>query len=219
MGFNDENAARLIFDIETMPLTEASDYLEAAEAPSNYKDEAKIKAFIAEKNAENLAKCGLDVDLCRVVAIGYQIEDEPSQAVLAVGGDGWSEEGLLRAFWAIASAKHLIGFNCLSFDLPVLLRRSLYLGVIAPRIAIDRFKHPQVTDLLQVLSYNGTIKMRGLAFYAKRFGFNMPDTMTGADVAQAVAEQRWTDIEAHVLADVKKTALLAERLGCFRPIS
>jgi hypothetical protein len=74
MGYNNENAARYVFDIETAPLPEAVDYLEPAEPPANYKDPEKIAAYISSKNAENLDRCGLDVDLCRVVAIGLMNE-------------------------------------------------------------------------------------------------------------------------------------------------
>lgn len=216
MGYNDENAARLVFDIETAPLTEAADYLEPAEAPANYKDPVKIAAAIAEKNAENLSRCGLDVDLCRVVAIGWTKEGSESVIASTVETDfDGDEAAMLEGFWNIAEDKHLVGFNCLQFDLPVLLRRSLYLGVVTPFLQIDKFKHPQVTDLMQLLSYNGAIRARGLSFYAKRLGFDVPDTLTGADIAQAVAEGRWSDVAAHVRADVQKTALLAARVGCF----
>lgn len=210
MGYDNENARRVVFDIETAPLPDAGDYLEPAEAPANYKDPAKIAAAIAEKNAENLSKCGLDVDLCRIVAIGWQ--SEGGAGSFMVQEAQW-EQDALRWFWTEVGDKHLIGFNCLGFDLPVLLRRSLYLGVPAPAIQIDKFKHPQVTDLMQVLSFNGAIKFRGLSFYAKRFGLDVPDILTGADIAQAVSEGRWSDIEAHAKADVQKTALLASRLG------
>src|SRR3990167_8029814 len=212
MGYDNENARRVVFDIETAPLPDAGDYLEPAEAPANYKDPAKIAAAIAEKNAENLSKCGLDVDLCRIVAIGWQ--SEGGAGSFMVQEAQW-EQDALRWFWTEVGDKHLIGFNCLGFDLPVLLRRSLYLGVPAPAIQIDKFKHPQVTDLMQVLSFNGAIKFRGLSFYAKRFGLDVPDTLTGADIAQAVAEGRWDAVESHVRADVQKTALLASRLGVF----
>lgn len=218
MGYNDENAARLVFDIETAPLAEAGEYIEPAEAPANYKDLEKIAAFVREKNAENLNRCGLDADLCRVVAIGWQSERDEQPLTMHLG-HGVSEAMLLKSFWQVAAGRHLVGFNCLSFDLPVLFRRSLYLGLDTPNIVIDRFKHPQVTDLIQVLSYNGTLKLRGLSFYAKRFGIDIPDTLTGADIAQAVAEDRWDDIAAHVKADVTKTARLAEKLGSFRQVA
>ena len=215
MGLNSEHASRLVFDIETAPLPEASEYLEPATAPSNYKDDAKIAAYIAQANAENLARCGLDVDLCRVVALGMWLEGADAPAVITT--EDVSEANLLRAFWAEAD-RHLVGFNCLGFDLPVLLRRSLYLGIDTPRIQIDRFKHPTVTDVMDELSFGGKLKLRGLAFYSKRFGFDVPDTLTGADIAAAVHEGRWVDIERHVTADVHKTALLAAKLGHFSQV-
>ena len=173
-----------------------------------------IAAAIAAKNAENLSKCGLDVDLCRIVAIAVQDEGMDRPCVWLSASD-LDERDALRRFWLIAEGAHLIGFNCLGFDLPVLFRRSLYLGVPTPRIVIDKFKHPQVTDLMQVLSFNGALRLRGLAFYAKRFGFAVDDDLTGADIAGAVAEGRWAEIHAHVSADVQRTALLAAKLGVF----
>lgn len=215
MGYNSDNSARLVFDIETAPLGDAASYMEPAEPPANYKDPIKIQAYIAEKNAENLDRCGLDVDLCRVVAIGYQVEGDDPQSLL-VGIDCPTEADLLRAFWLRVADRHLVGFNCLAFDLPVLLRRSQYLGVPTPSIQIDRFKHPTVTDLATVLSFNGAIRMRSLSFYAKRFGISCdPDQLTGVDIAQAVKDGDWAGIEGHVKADVQKTAALASKLGLF----
>ncbi len=211
MGYNDQNSAPIVFDIEPAPLPDAAEYFEPAEAPANYKNPAKIAAAIAEKQAEALSKCSLDVDLCRIVAIGWRLEGNPPYSMTT---EASTESQIIKAFWHIVGEHHLVGFNVLSFDLPVLLRRSLYLGVDEPYIRIDKYKHPQVTDLMQVLSFNGAIKFRSLAFYCKRFGIDGgPDTLKGADVAQAVAEGRWADIEAHVTADVRKTALLAAKLG------
>ena len=214
MGLDNENAARLVFDIETAPLPEAAEYLEPVEAPSHYKDPLKIEAYKVEKQAEHLERCGLDVDLCRVVAIGLWSEDQPEPTAWTVFSVS-EERDLLIAFWRTSTQRHLVGFNCLNFDLPVLLRRSLYLDVPTPRIGIDRFKHPDVTDLMQELSFNGKLTMRSLSFYCKRFGFDVPDHMVGAGIAQAVEEGRWADIEAHVKADVQKTSLLAAKLGHF----
>lgn len=215
MGLNNDGAARVVFDIETVPLKEAPTYLDPAKAPENYKDPAKIAAYITEKNAANLERCGLDVDLCRIVAIGYQFEQETPHVLTA---DETTEADMLRLFWMLAGDRHLVGFNCLAFDLPVLLRRSLYLGVQAPTIAIDRFKHPRVTDLMQMLSFNGVLDYRGLAFYARRFGLvtKTADTLTGADIAGAVEAGNYHAVENHVRADIEKTAALAARLGVFQ---
>ncbi len=218
MGMNSENAMRIIFDIETAPLPEAADYLvEPIEAPANYKDPAKIETFIAAEKLKQLERCGLDVDLCTIVAIGWQREGEPS--VQALTREDCDEDGLIAEFWRQATQggdlRHLVGFNCLAFDLPVLMRRSQYLGISAPAYQIDKYRHAQVTDLAQVLSFNGAVRMRSLTFYAKRFGVEVADTITGANVAQKVAEGDWGAIRTHVSADVSKTAMLAAKLGYF----
>jgi len=214
MGYESENASFIVFDIETASLEDAVDYLESVETPANYKDPVKIAAYLVEKQADQLAKCALDVDLCRVVAIGWQEEGRVPNAVVLKDAD--QEAEALRDLWERFGHHPLVGFNCLAFDLPVLLRRSLYLGVPAPKIQIDRFRHARVTDLLSELSYDGKLRLRSLAFYAKRFGLKTEETIPSATIPQAVAEGRWEDISAHVLDDVRVTAQLAQRLGLFR---
>lgn len=214
LGYDDEHATRLVFDIETAPLAVAGEYLEPAQAPANYKDPVKIAEYIAAKEAEDLDRCGLDVDLCRIVAIGIQGEEQDRPCVWLAATEH-DEADILTRFWAQAASAHLIGFNCLGFDLPVLLRRSLYLGVRAPHIQIDRFKHPHVSDLMQILSFNGAIKLRGLSFYAKRFGIEIEDEIAGADVAAAIKTGDWASVEVHASADVQKTVRLASKLGLF----
>jgi hypothetical protein len=215
MGYDNENARRLVFDVECAALPDASDYLvEAIEAPSNWKDPLKIAAYVAEKQAEQLNRCALDPDLCRIVAVSVWPEDNATPLV-SHGGYEMSEADILAWFWRQAQNHQLVGFNCLSYDLPVLLRRSLYLGISHPTIQIDKYKHPNVTDLMMLLSFNGALKYHSLDFYAKRFGCEVEATITGADIGRAVEEQRWSDIETHVLADVQKTAFIAGKLGLF----
>jgi uncharacterized protein YprB with RNaseH-like and TPR domain len=216
MGFNNESGCPLVFDIETAPLAVALEYLEPASAPANYKDPVKIAEYIAAKEAEDLDRCGLDVDLCRIVAIGTQDEQMDAPCVWLAQTEA-DERDILQRFWHVATDAHLIGFNCLGFDLPVLFRRSLYLGVRTPHIQIDRFKHPGVSDLMQILSFNGLLKLRGLSFYAKRFGIEIEDEITGKEVAEAIKAGDWASVETHASVDVQKTAALAAKLGLFHP--
>lgn len=216
MGLNNENAQRLVFDLETAPLPDAADYLNEEDfaAPANYKDPVKIAAYIQEAKLGAVAKCALDVDLCRIVAIGCWLEGRQVAAVTAQ--DAYEEVARLEQFWNLAHDRHIIGFNCLGFDLPVLLRRSLYLGVSVPEVQIDKYKHPRVSDLMEILSFGDKLRKRSLAFYCRRFGIDVPDGLKGADIGQAVSEGRWEAVEAHVRADVQKTAQLAARLSLFQ---
>lgn len=215
MAYNNELATRIVFDIETAPLDGAAAYLEPVDAPANYKDPVKIADYIAAKQAEQVDRCGLDLDLCRIVALGLWTQGEESIQTEIAKTDA-DERVLLAAFAFLARTHHFVGFNCLAFDLPVLLRRAQYLGVAMPALQVDKFKHPQVTDLAMMLSFNGLVRMRSLRFYAQRFNLGVDDPLKGEDMAAAVAEGRWADVEAHVRADVRRTGLLASRLGCFQ---
>ena len=203
----------LVIDIEAVGIEDAAAYLEPVSAPSNYKDEAKIAAYIAEAQQQALSKCALDPDLARIVALGMSDPQTGAVDVLTANSD-LEEASLLTALWSgLRGQVTVIGYNVIGYDLPVLMRRSLYLGVKAPSIQIDKYRHPTVIDLMQVLSYNGAMKYRGLAFYLKRVGIPHDDTVTGADIGRLVAEGNWPAVEAHCLNDVTATTALARWMG------
>jgi len=206
----------LVLDIETAPLDDAADYLEPVSAPSNYKDEAKIAEYCAKAQAEQLAKAALDVDLCRVVAIawhdGHQIQVSLGETV---GDDSRSEWVCLYDFWCAVQVGGLplVGFNILQFDLPVLYRRSMYLGIEAPELERGKYRHGNVIDLADLLSEQGRLRLRSLDFYCRRFGIDIPPVGEGKDVPGWVAAGQWDQVEEHVRADVARTAALAKRIG------
>lgn len=221
MGFNGENAhvvgsPWMVFDIETCPMPSCGEYLtDAIEAPSNYKDPAKIAAYIEEKRAKQIADAGLDLDLCEIVAIGWAL---PDAEVYAQTRETTSEADMLSGFWRFVQAVqrdsgNLVGFNCLSFDLPILLRRSLYLGIPTPKVHLDKYRHEGVIDVASVLTFDGRMTWRSLSFYAKRFGIPHDDSVKGEQIAQLVADGKWADVAAHVRSDVATTAALAQRIG------
>jgi hypothetical protein len=217
MGLNNIDAMKFIIDIETFPLGNCGDFLDLSDisAPANYKDQVKIDAYIAEKKAEIISKAALDLDLCRAVAVGWVREDE-NHPTVSTAQDDAGEAVMLRDLWDELDNRVTIGYNQVGFDLPILLRRSLYLGVHAPALNLDKYRSPHI-DLQQRLSLNGTKPYRSLNWYCKRFGLDVPcDETSGKDIGQLVTEGKWEAVAAHCRADVLKTRALAERMGVLK---
>jgi len=215
MGYSapgDLGADLLYFDIETAPMMGAADWLEVPEAPANYKDEAKIAAYKEAAAAKELERTSLDLDLCRVVAIGAAHNAEPVMAFTVQNGTVQEEAALLENFWDLVRVpgRVLVGFNCLAFDLPILVRRSQYLRVPVPWLNIGKYRHSGIMDVMQILSFDGMVRARSQGFYCKRFGITVgsEDTHTGADIAALVEAGDWEAIRTHVTADVEKLRAL-----------
>jgi hypothetical protein len=221
----------IVLDLESHPIDNAADYLtEPVEAPSNYTKPEAIAAYVAKAKQAQLERAALDIDLARIVCLGYH-----SSNLVRVPGGGefgnvFSETLLFKdetqemtalgrifkewfptthtADWPI-----LVTFNGLGFDLPLLLRRALYLGVKAPNIQIDRFKHPHVIDLMALLNYGDKSRSHSLAFYCQRFGIPVNDENSGKDIAALIAADNWAAVEAHCASDVQAIYHLAKRIG------
>jgi len=212
MGYQDENSTSIVFDVETIAAPDVELILGPVRVPANYKDPAKIAAFQTDKLAEKILTASLEPDLCEVVAVGMQRPDGECDVVTRREGD---ELILLDWFWGQVQSGRLVGFNILSFDLPVLIRRSQLLGLDVPYVNLDRYRTPHI-DLLDKLSFQGRIPYRSLSFYCRRFGIDCVDTVAGADIPGLVAEGEWDAVKEHCASDVQKTAKLAARLGYFR---
>lgn len=244
MGLQNIDAMRYVIDLETTPLVDAESYLDPVvpiaepdlslvTAAKNLTDPVKVAADIekrkqaameayydqvqqqALKRRETLERCALDVDLCRIVAIGYMREDADTPTVM-VPRTADEEAACLGLFWKELDNRVTVGYNQVGFDLPILLRRSLYLGVTAPALNLDKYRTPHI-DLQQRLSFNGTKPYRSLSWYCRRLGLDVPcDETSGKDIGQLVSEGQWEAVAAHCRADVLKTRALAERLGVLR---
>src|SRR5687767_7784147 len=119
----------IVFDCEAVAIDGASTYLEPVEAPANYKDPLKIAAYQEEERAKQLGRCALDPDLARIVALGTYCGGVETVRVLLTESQ---EAHALLDFWEQVRPypfPRLIGYNVIGYDLPLMMRRSLYLGV------------------------------------------------------------------------------------------
>jgi hypothetical protein len=210
--------APVLFDIETCGIPSAGEYIETPAAPANYKDREKIQLYVEEKTQELILRAALDPDLARVVCLSLQ---SGTELVSLVAKTEDEERELVKTFFALVGdgpeQAQLIGFGILSYDLRVLLRRALYLGVKAPPIQIDKYRHAGVIDLMDELSFHGAEKFHSLDFYVKRFGLGpFPEDIKGRAVPALVAVGAWTEVQQHCETDVAKIVALAKRIGVLR---
>lgn len=218
----------LVLDIETLPHPDASKWLEPlppAEAPSNYKDEAKIADYIKKANAEAAAKrddkLGLDPDCCQICALGWHVVGGDDPIVEVCHGEGDEADVLRQLADAYAvpvghQETRIVTFYGRQFDLPVIMRRAMYLGVKFPKLNLDRYRSPHI-DVWDALTFNGALRTaHSLQFYCKRLGIATGDPFNGSQVAQLAKEGRWDDIKAHCIADIGATHALANKLGLLR---
>ena len=220
-----------VLDVETVGFAGAAAFLEGnVSAPANYKDPDKIADYIKTETANRIAKAALDLDLAEVVALGCvrasdllrMTQAEVADTILT--RDRLEEAKMLEMVRDVLrptrnaqgheelGSAAFVTFNGRCYDLPLLLRRAMYLGVPAPHITMDRYRTPHV-DLYDRLTHTGAVSAHKLSWYAKRFGWTETSTIDGAGVAQAVAEGRWSDIREHCACDLLWTARLAERMG------
>jgi hypothetical protein len=207
-----------VIDVETAPIEDVDDYLSNDHAaPANYKNPEAIAKYVAEAKGQERASASLNIDLCRLVAVCYQAIGQPLDPKGWTAVDDDDERDMLTALWTMLRGQYgpatLYGHNILNFDVPVLLRRSLYLGVTPVQYDLGKYRHDRIVDTQQILSYNGMLKYRSKDFYCKRLGINVPDTITGKDVGACIARGDYATPYDHCVADVRKEYLLAQAIG------
>lgn len=209
----------LILDLATAPVPDAATYLDGTvRAPSNYKDEDKIKAYIAEKEGERVAMAATDIDLARVIGIGA-LGQHISPVVVGTYRDEDVEARQLESIGSSLDECRIVTFGGLNFDLPLLMRRARYLGVDFPTINLDRYKSSHI-DLMNVLSDRDPRRMRSLDFYCKRLGYTdlCPKPLTGAEEAQVPVTGKWDELADSLRRDVTVIYRIACWLDLIQPV-
>lgn len=211
----------LVFDIETSVIPGAAAFCGEVQAPAHYKNEEAIASYVTKKSEKELSQAATDPDLCRIVTICWK-EPGDDRVLGYLARDDEEERRMLEKFWLrirskTRGIKTLVGYNIHGFDLPVLLRRSLYLNVQPPDIHIKRYKVDHTVDLMQVLSFDGRLTYRKKEFYLRRLGIDIPNPCSGADVPGLIAMGDYDTVLAHCKADVEGEYQMALRLGVIEP--
>lgn len=203
----------IVFDCESAGCSEqeAQQFMPEFEAPSNYKDETKIAAAIAEKKKVWLAETALNPLTARVMVIGLMVSD-----TFVLIGPPASESEILYEFWDaiqdVNDIHKIIGFNICNFDLPLLCRSSYRLGVPIPKSLRDgRYWSRQVVDLRDLWTLGDRQAPGSLDTIAKYLNVGAK-TGSGKDFAALWASDREKAIE-YLKNDLSLTSAIARKLG------
>ena len=206
-------------DCESAPLPDAEAMLPEFHYNKGTNDPVKRAEQIATKRANALAEAALDPDLCRIVALGSWWDDEPEPTLLLCHNE-YQEAAALAEFWeTYRTIRHehpytvLVGSNLLGFDLPVMVRRSLYLRVDVPHLERGKYRHRDVIDLKNLLCDDDWLAWRSLDYYVRRFGLDVPhDPIDGSQIPALVAAGDWASVRSHLHCDLLKVRALAQRI-------
>lgn len=231
--------ARLFFDIETRASPAALARLPEPEAPANYKDPAKIAAYVAEKKAQIAAQAALDPDTGFVSSLAFSFGEgadthvhilvpHPGDAECAREADDLNghlavylygdeperdqmERALLEAFWAAFTEAdgYCCGYHLIGFDLPFLLRRSMTLNVKSP-IVLPRLSKYQTDPVRDLYGLLYNWQPgKGLKAVAKLYG--LPNPLPDLNGGD-VAALDWKTEAAYVANDVALVMALYQRM-------
>ena len=217
MGYVSQNIRRpwLVLDFETTAIADIDQYADDVRIDSRLRDPEKI----AQARVEALGRAALDMDLARIACVGVWQSTDPAPSSFANVDDEWAN---VSTAWACIEAclgdgGQVVTYNGLGYDLPLLMRRAQYLSIPCRSLELNKFRPGPLLDLQNVLSFNGLKPFRSLGFYTKRFGIDIPDPTSGADMPALIAAGDWEAVRAHNLADLRRTQALAQRLGYIGP--
>lgn len=228
----------VVIDVETVPNPNLPpeclpEFDESTVKLGNLTDRFKIQAKIDEGRAKWEAgqdkRCSVDPDLAMVacgVATAFT-EDNIPNILCKSAVDVAEEYVLIQQMWqCISEAYHagvpIVGFNSMTFDLPMLVRRAMLLDVAVSPAMIWKLRQRQEQnyhhyDLMQVLGsrspFSGKIEVKSLDYYLRLFGL-APKTigMNGSMVLPAWREGKHEEIAQYCQTDVVRTASLFRKV-------
>jgi len=226
--------ATLVFDIETSALPRES--FDDAQWEFLFRELGRLPDELVreQRRAEIVQQLNLWPLTAQVVCIAMlNVDSDRGKVLYLASGEGGpggendpveyapcSEEAvLLAAFWDVARHyEQVVSFNGRGFDVPFLYLRSAIRDVpISRKDWLGyRFTTEPHCDLAEQLSFYGVSGRDGAArrfnldFYCKVFGIDSPKShgVTGRDVNQLMAENKYREIAEYCVRDVRATVAL-----------
>jgi hypothetical protein len=211
-------------DIETGVLPHAAELFDPNDVKlGNLKDEAKIKAKLAEAEVAFVERAALSPHLACIVCITYSQGTGEEDVILDAGGI--VEKMALLAFWshfewAVQQKTLIVGFNLLAFDLWFIVERSHYHGIDVPFSVARplRYQKEPIVDIL--VDYKGGFPEKSikLATLAKSYGLQgkAEGPCEGANFAEywrSDDKEKRALAEAYARRDAEITWQVARRRG------
>ena len=180
--------------------------LDDIEAPSNYKDPDKIKAYKEENLDKIWRKQALNSLKGQIICIGYALNDGDVEVLFDE-----DEKKLLMQFNDVISKYPygiLIGHNLLRFDIPWLYHRSIKYRLSSLKSILPHGKRDtdMINDTMSLFSSTiyGSDGYYSLDEIAKFLGLN-PKESSGADIHDMFVAKEYDKIKEHCKYDVELT--------------
>ena len=176
------------------------DYLAAADDPALAAVRDRVDRYMTLRPEFGHVVC---------IGMGHDARGRGDLETKAVTSRGVAEERrILEAFWDVVKARRdwcFITYNGLAFDLPFLLRRSIYLGVTPTTgLPLRPFALDSHFDVMRVLSNWERGDAVRLDIVAELLGLSKsPPGMDGSQVLGLWRAGRVEEIEAYCLGDVR----------------
>lgn len=203
---------KIFIDIETIP-SETMPSLDDLQAPANYKDEAKIKAWKEANQVEAWKKQALNSMQGRIICIGWSWNGESDTLV-----DPDDEESIINGLMLdiqkisneIRSPLVFVGWNISTFDLPWIWRKSIQYNLPELRKAIPKDNRLNYLDLMKVWAsdYKDFVSLDSCAKF-----LGIPhETEPGSSVFDWWQKGEIDKIAEHCKMDIETTAEIYRRI-------